>query len=288
MRAGQANGRRKLAILDDYAFDTDSPFGHDSGGALLRNECATSLRSLLRAANESALFLWKEWPRQMQVNLINLQARQFSLGGICPHCGRDSAFLLSTNVYAVANIEWIAGMQCQGCMKFILGIVRYFNGQLVYAEHYPVGTPDDSVDSEIPEHIQPDFKEALRCLWVNAYNATAEMCRRAVEASCIDLGAPKKKVLDDMIDWLEAQRKITPFLKDVAHKIRLGGNRGAHPEGLDTTTAPVAPAADDAPVTKIEKDHAEAIVKFTREFFHHVYVVPKQLEKYDFSKPKTK
>ena len=251
--------------------------------------------SLLRLLSETAVFLWKDWSREMQVNIFNAQSRTFTLAGVCPHCHRDSAFLCITSVHYVANVDWISGMQCQGCSKFILAIVRFQanTASVIYREHYPLGSPDDSVDTEIPEHIQPDFKEALRCLWVNAYNASAEMCRRAVEASCLDLGAPPKKVLDDMIDWLETQRKITPFLRDVAHKIRLGGNRGAHPEAGGApanapTSAPVIPAANQNTglVTKIGKEHAEAIVKFTREFFHHVYVVPKQLDKYDFSKPK--
>jgi len=186
-------------------------------------------------------------------------------------------------------------MQCQACMKYILAIVLYqlYAGHFNYEAHYPLGKPNDAVAEEIPPHIQSDFKEALRCLFVNAYNATAEMCRRAVEASCIDLKAPKTiKVLEDKIDWLEQQRIITPFLRDVAHKIRLGGNRGAHP----SEDGPIAPKSPDPatpdtetdPVTVIEEKHALAIVKFTREFFHHVYVVPKELDQYDFSKPKTK
>ena len=160
------------------------------------------------------------------------------------------------------------------------------NHHFAYWAHYPLGQPDDSVAEEIPTNIQPDFKEALRCLWVNAYNATAEMCRRAIESSCLDLGAPKKAVLEDMIDWLADQRKITPFLQEVAHKIRLGGNRGAHPTASAPDSQPATPPLANAPIANIEKEHAEAIVKFTREFFHHVYVVPKQLDKYDFSKPK--
>ena len=81
--------------------------------------------------------------------------------------------------------------------------------------------------------------------------------------------------------------------QQVAHKIRLGGNRGIHPPDVPAAGGPGAgpqpallPQPAAAPITAIEKEHAEAIVKFTREFFHHVYVVPKQLDKYDFSKPK--
>ena len=170
-------------------------------------------------------------------------------------------------------------------MGYILIQLRQFNNMIVYVSHYPVGNPDDKVAPEIPAHIQADFKEALRCMFVNAYNATAEMCRRALEASCLEQGAPKKLKLDDMIDWLEEQRKITPRLQAIAHKIRLGGNRAAHPP-TDGPRLEAAAPDEDGPIETIGKEHAEAIIMFTREFFHHIYVVPAELDKYDFSKPK--
>jgi hypothetical protein len=235
----------------------------------------------------------------LAVNVISFGNRQFSMRGTCPHCGASSAFLQVGCVHnSPSGFQSVSPMQCQACMKFILTIVTVspHNQSIAYNEHYPLGKPSDAVAHEIPDPIRPDFKEALRCLWVDAYNATVEMCRRALEASCLNLGAPKKKVLEDMIDWLEAQRKITPALKEAAHKIRLGGNRGAHPSPEEApqvnplvapTTADDSPApSGDGPVTRIEKEHAEAVVEFTRHFFEYVYVMPKALGKYDFSKPK--
>ena len=67
--------------------------------------------------------------------------------------------------------------------------------------HGLLGKPNDDVASEIPENIAADFKEALRCRYVDAYNATVEMCRRAVQASCLQLGAPADKLVKQ-IDWL--------------------------------------------------------------------------------------
>jgi hypothetical protein len=247
-----------------------------------------SLASLLQG---TALFLWKEWSDDMQAALIDPQNKRFTLRGICPHCARASVFVLVTSVCSESvdsnDERWIGGMRCQGCFEYILGVVLWgpYTGRLIYELHYPLGKPNDAVANEIPEHIQPDFREALRCLFVDAYNATAEMCRRAIEASCLDLGAPKKDVLEDMIDWLADHRIITPLLQQAAHKVRLGGNRGAHPP-VDGAAVPATPKAKDTPIEKIEKDHALAIVAFTRHFFEHVYVIPKQLDKYDFSKPK--
>jgi hypothetical protein len=234
---------------------------------------------------------------------------QFSLSGTCPYpdCARPTVFIVvnSSQVGIVNGYQrQVSIMQCQGCQHYILSLVDHPQNLMagfIYREHYPIGAPDQTVATEIPEHIADDFKEALRCIFVDSYNATAEMCRRALEASCLNLGAPHDKVLEKMIDWLEAQHIITPYLKEAAHKVRLGGNRGAHPPAtpLTPTTTPATPAiapttstptnatVPASPIEKIEKEHAEAIVAFTREFFHHVYVGPKLLGKYDFSKPKT-
>jgi len=253
--------------------------------------------SLWRLIGENLAILWKDWPKDMQVTGLDNKT-SFSFSGVCPHCVRPTVFIQVTNVaqrdpqeYSnhIFHTEMAAVLCCQGCLKYILGIARHIKDgrgvvKYTYDAHYPVGHPNDAVEREIPVHIASDFKEALRCLYVNAYNATAEMCRRAIEASCIDLGAPaSERFLDNKIDWLESQRKITPFLRDVAHKIRLGGNRAAHPGNVTPANGTTQSLT---PEPTIEKEHAEAIVKFTHEFFHHVYVVPKQLDKYDFSKPK--
>ena len=59
---------------------------------------------------------------------------------------------------------------------FFLAIVLHQQNSASYRyeAHYPLGRPNDDVAEEIPTHIQPDFKEALRCLFVDAYNAIAE------------------------------------------------------------------------------------------------------------------
>lgn len=251
-----------------------------------------TLPGLLSYIAEAVAILWKDWPKDMIITALDTKDN-FSLSGKCPHCNRDSVFVRVSNPYRDtlpgSLLLLAAVMQCQGCRELILGMATHPDGShpsYWYKTHYPLGRPNDEVAPEIPEAIKADFKEALRCLWVDAYNATAEMCRRAVETSCINLGAPKsERWLEDKIDWLESQRKITPFLRDVAHKIRLGGNRAAHPGNVQPSTVPGTPHISD-PEPPITKEHAEAIVKFTTEFFHHVYVVPKQLEKYDFSKPK--
>src|SRR5258707_643439 len=83
--------------------------------------------------------------------------------------------------------------------------IKHSHGEVItYRAHYPVGRPSDNVSSDVPEPIAADFKEALRCRWVDAYNATVEMCRRAIETSCQDLGAQPTLSIQAQIDHVHA------------------------------------------------------------------------------------
>lgn len=232
------------------------------------------LAEFLRA---SAGPLWKDWPMEMRCTALDANSRQFSLNGECPHCRRAAVFMIVAGPHAegVGAHQWrlCAAMQCQGCLKYILGIVLQQSGPWNYIEHYPLGKPDDRVAEEIPPNIAADFREALRCRWVDAYNATVEMCRRAVEASCIEQKADAGLKLDKKIEWLLSQGIITKPLKEMADKIRLGGNRGAHP-----------PDDPNNPGIVMNAEYADAVVEFTKDYFHHVYVMTKRLAKFDFSK----
>jgi hypothetical protein len=168
----------------------------------------------------------------------------------------------------------VSAMQCQGCLEFILSIIVHnlstgrLESDVVY---YPLGKPDDSVSEDVPEPMRSDFSESLRCRWVKAYNATVKMCHRALEASCIEQGADPEKLgtLQKMIDWVAGQGKITEPLRAMAHKIRLGGDRGAHPSSRI-----------------IDDKDADAVIEFTREYFDAIYVMPAKMDKFNFDKPK--
>ena len=226
------------------------------------------------------MFLWKEWPNNMHLASYE-GVSGFTLSGECPHCQGKAAFPTVTETYfgsdgSAENNIAVAACRCIGCNHYILGILKSeYAGinriQWKYYAHYPLGVPDDAVAEEIPPEIKSDFQEALRCRWVDGYNATVEMCRRALESSCIQLGADEGLVLAKMIDWVRTQGKITDSLRDMAHKIKLGGNRAAHPSEKRLT-------AEDA----------DAVIAFTREYFQGVYVTPARLAKHDFDKKKKK
>ena len=212
----------------------------------------------------------------MPLKATTLDTQNFSLSGECPHCRSLSVFIAVAGVYGEESGEQgynlhCAAMQCQGCRNFILGIAKSVKQsnpvKFVYVTHYPVGKPNDSVSVDIPQLIAEDFREALRCHWVSAYNATAEMCRRALEVSCIEFGAKPEDRIGDKIDWVHSKGLITTPLRDMARKIKLGGDRGAHPSPR-----------------KIEKEDADALIEFANEYFDHVYVMPAKMAKFDFSK----
>ena len=230
---------------------------------------------------------WKDWPIDIEPRTIgSVQNNTFSISGTCPHCSRPSVFLAVTAAHGESlatpqghQLTLWAGMQCQGCGKYILASVRRppqatQETPYVYVTHYPLGKPSDDIAPEIPTHIGADFQEAMRCRFVDAHNATVEMCRRAVQASCLHLNAPADKKLVHQIDWLSKQGIITNPLKEMAHRVRLGGNLGAHP--------PEDP--DDGEAIIIGPEYSDAVIEFTRDFFQHVYVMPARLKKFTFKK----
>ncbi len=227
-------------------------------------------RSLIQFLCDSLAILWKDWSRDMRVNVLDADSSRFSLRGKCPHCAENSVFILVTNV----NLDAIGGsqyrvtgaMQCQGCDKYILGMVLRQNGPWNYIEHYPIGTPDASVNEHVPPNIASDFSEALRCLWIGSYKATVAMCRRSVEASCHERGAVGAN-LYARIDDLAGKGIITDPLRRMAHRVRLAANQELHGEPDDLNT--------------FGEPDAKAMTDFVREYFHHVYVMPALLEAFD-------
>lgn len=225
---------------------------------------------------QTPLYLWAyNMPMQI-VNFPETQHNQVGASGPCPHCGDQSYFQpIATNIDnseagVTGIVRCVSATKCQGCKGFLLVIGR----RMVHAGNpgwslesvYPIGTPNDKVAPEVVEAakgVAEDFSEGLRCQWIRAFKGCVVMCARAIQGSAIALGATKRQ-LTDQIDELFAKGRITEALKDFAHEVRVTRNLGAHPDkdGLEEVT---------------EQD-AQDIVEFTREFLHHVYVMPAKLK----------
>lgn len=156
--------------------------------------------------------------------------------------------------------------QCEACKNLVLILgLKGSSSNVAYELRavYPAGKPDEFVDEAVPNGIASDFREALRCYWIKAFKSAVVMCRRALQASAIALKAKGDRPVDQ-IDDLAKQGKITESLKDFAHEVRLTGNVGAHP--------------DKDGLGDVAETDAEDIIAFTREYFHHVYVMPAKLK----------
>ena len=183
------------------------------------DEPVQDVPTLASLIGDAARFLWKEWPMDMNITLLEWQYGSFTLSGTCPHCAPTRSVFITVGAPCIEPSGIFRGhevhrvvaiMRCQACLEYILGIALFDDSmhEVSYQEHYPLGKPDDKVPEEIPTDIAVDFSEGLRCRWVDAYNATVEMCRRALEASCLEQKAdPKLGTLQKMIDWVHSQGK---------------------------------------------------------------------------------
>jgi hypothetical protein len=208
----------------------------------------------------------------MDMQISSFEQGGFILNGTCPHCGKQAAFVPVTEAYEERRGNWphrsAEVARCLACNDYILAICKFDmttsdRGQYVYQIHYPLGKPDDALSEDIPIQVRTDFQEAIRAEWITAYRAAVLMCRRSLQTSC-DMEGAKGNDLYSQIDDLVAKQKITQPLKNMAHRIRLLGKKGAHGDysDIDDTIAP--------------EDASDAIT-FMRHYFDHVYVLPAKL-----------
>lgn len=234
------------------------------------------------------IYIWAYNGPMQIVNYHEHQNNQLGANGTCPHCDTQSYFHpVATHIESTGGHaqRGVSAAKCQNCKKFVLvqGSRGSANTAFVLDAVYPLGRPKDAVDPTVPVAIGADFSEALRCQWIKAHKGCVVLCRRAVQASALVSGAPRNQRLDKQIDWLFAQGKITEALKDFAHEVRLTGNVGAHPDrDSGQQTDQLAQPPNGYPETDDLEDvtpkNADDIVEFTREYLHHVHVMPAKLK----------
>jgi len=207
----------------------------------------------------------------MKIVNYHQQPNQVGANGECPHCSPTVSYFRPLASYHEdrpgRGVRLVSAAQCESCKEFVLVVGQRPPGhaQNMLEAVYPFGKPNDTVPPEVEQtaaDVAADFKEALRCHWIKSYRASVVMCRRAIQSSAIALKASGGRLIDQ-IDDLFKTGKITESLKEFAHEVRLTGNDGAHPD-------------KDGLVDVKEQDSA-AIIEFTREYLHHVYVMPAKL-----------
>ena len=163
----------------------------------------------------------------------------------CPYCGVFSTISIRTQSGGHCIYE------CDQCNEIFLLII---DGEQII-DQYPKRTP--KLDPAIPKDVANDYIEAIKCYDVSAFKASVVMCRRALQTSVIDKGASNGRLIDQ-IDELCRKGIITEDIKNWSHEIRLTGNIGAHPDGLED----------------VSPQDADELIKFMEEYLNYVYIMP--------------
>lgn len=191
----------------------------------------------------------------------------------CPYCEnktlREEACVYEgeTNIYPLHSFRI---RRCLFCKK--LSFVHFWDyrrgnppvSQTFIVNSYPSKHIAEIQTMQIPNKIKADYIEGITALMNSCFKSACVMFRRAVQNAVIELGASKKKGLEDQIDQLERKRIITPELKDLAHQMRVIGNLGAHP------------LKDE--FDQLKKEDAVDMESFLKEFINYCFVLRKRLQ----------
>jgi hypothetical protein len=141
----------------------------------------------------------------------------------CPYCGVHVAFTLASTtagaqVFAVwqqnNHTQWWIGI-CPSCNNAALVCDKHVEGRLIV---YPNPKPSRS-DEHIPDAIRRDLDGAKLCFSVSAHRASAVIARRTIQAICLDKGATKGNLIEQLHD-LASKGVITKELKDWGDVVR--------------------------------------------------------------------
>ena len=188
----------------------------------------------------------------------------------CPSCNTRTQFNRTGGEFSGANTgvptgEVMTFATCTNCGYLLTAFLPVGEDRILRS----LPAPKDVVvlSGAIPPSVQADLREASLAQSVGACKSSAVMCRRALQGAAIQLGATPRKRLVDQIDELRERGKITDGLRDLAHKLRIFGNDGAHPgdDGLDAVTSEESALALD----------------FARSFVRYVYELPAQVAAMD-------
>lgn len=180
----------------------------------------------------------------------------------CPHCQRHTALSVAPaeyegsygSKYHTAAL-WDAGHG----NKWWIGICNYCNNPVLVLNQsekiYPKPFPSPT-DSRIPDPMRHDLIEAKLCYSIDAYRASAVMARRTMQNACIEKGATKRELVEQ-IKELQTNGTITKDLAEWANVVRWVGNDAAHPNKDD-----------------VEKEDAEDILSLAEQFLQVLYVAP--------------
>lgn len=116
---------------------------------------------------------------------------------------------------------------------------------------------------DVPSFIGDAASEAYACYSIRSYRAAILLARSVVEAVAKDRGVTDGPLVEK-IDALEAQRVISPLMKDTAHAIRVVGNEMAHGDF----------------VAAVDEEECDDVLNFMSALLDAVYQQPAKLTRF--------
>ena len=189
----------------------------------------------------------------------------------CPYCENKTLEAISTTIEPaeVDPRHSFIIRQCSYCKRFSFVDVLYCRAKsgdsyTIITHKYPSRKQTELENAAIPKKVKADYLEGLKDLENGCFKSACVMFRRSIQSAAIELGANKRSKLEKQIDLLEKKRIITPELKELAHTLRVVGNKGAHPlkEDFDELTT----------------EDALEMSSFLKEFINYAFILRKRLQ----------
>lgn len=195
----------------------------------------------------------------------------------CPHCGGKCQFQIvwhaSMSGGGGAVLTQLHGhitryvLRCTACEDFVFIRTHRIEQPMPAESNLADSFPPAGLKphASLPEQVAADFREAALCLSAGAWNASAAMCRRAVQSCAKEKGADPKDDLFDQLRELRDKGVLVSTVYDMADVIRKKGNVGAHP-GKDPIIS-----------ENLSEAAARDVFAIVDQVFKYVYEYPSQV-----------
>jgi hypothetical protein len=185
----------------------------------------------------------------------------------CPHCSSISSITaISIPVYTLLaryqpeNVGIV--YKCNSCNEPVFLKFRNLSYELgvnrirIPDNYETVENPLEAFEYEfLPENTREDFKEALACYSIKAYNAFASMCRRTIQSTASELGATGKDKVQSQIVELKVMSGIDDDTFNILKQIIVDGHDGAHPH-----------------LPKLSEKRAEILLELLKDIMYQLFV----------------
>ncbi|MGA9365797.1 MAG: DUF4145 domain-containing protein [Bacteroidota bacterium] len=187
-------------------------------------------------------------------------------GGHCPHCKAGTRFKLVSNVNTSILLDdkipsFVACYSCEVCLGPvpIQWTIRQWSGELPVVEDPKLVSParEDFDFEHVPKEVRKEIEEALDCLSVNAFNGFAAVCRRAVQALCVNLGTEATTRVEKQIEEMVEVTGLGTEWRELAIQIMLSGHDGSHPHLPD-----------------VDQERAALLLSLMRDLTYQLYTRP--------------